>query len=338
MEQLFAPFEKDSLKFADCLITEFGSLEAARYAPREAVEIATNDLVCEVLSAFNAGIAYCLRQDIEHHPLRADDEKLYSYLVGTMGHCPWPQMSVLYLDANGYLLRDDVAAGSASDLETLSCRDVISRALRHGATALLVARNRPDGAAEPARAEVAFAVRLERIAKDLGIEVHDQLVVTGSKCISLREQGLFDAPPPDDMLDEEMEHALDIVLKRLNGKRASLLACERDRLVALAKDLYKSRRARDRYFGDMIDLGEPSWDLLIDLYIAGEGGKPISVSSACVAASVPTTTAMRRIEKLEKNGILERQPDPNDGRRSNLVLASEVKAAMEEYLLSLPLR
>ena len=255
-----------------------------------------------------------------------------------MGDCPWPQLRILYLDARGYLLGDEILTGEGGEVAHLSCREVMARALQRGADALMVARSRGEEAEQLSASEVAFAVRLDRVARELGMELRDQLIVTGSRCISLREQGLFDAPPLDEPLDEEMEQALEVMLNRLKGKRVGLMASEREQLVALAKDLYKSRRARDRYFGGMIDLGEPSWDLLIDLYIAGEGAKPISVSSACVAASVPTTTAMRRIEKLEKNGILVRQPDPVDGRRSNLVLAAEVKAAMEDYLLSLTLR
>lgn len=295
-------------------------------------------MVCDILAAFNAGMAYCLRLNIALSPVPMDNDTLNTYLMGTMGHCLWPQVRLLHLDSHGCLLHDETLRGENRRADKPTCREVIARALHHGASALVVAYGHADKSDEPSLSQTTFALRLDRIARELGLELRDQIIVTGSKCISLRAQGIFEAAPEGDLLDEEMEQALDVVVKRLRSKRAKLMETDRERLVGLAKDLYKARRARDRYFAGMIDLGEPSWDLLIDLYIASEGSKSISVSSACVAASVPTTTAMRRIEKLEKNGILERQPDPIDGRRSNLILSPSVKAAMEDYLLSLTLR
>lgn len=39
--------------------------------------------------------------------------------------------------------------------------------------------------------------------------------------------------------------------------------------------------------------GEPAWDMIVDLFIAAEENKTVSVSSLCIDASVPMTTVLR---------------------------------------------
>ena len=88
------------------------------------------------------------------------------------------------------------------------------------------------------------------------------------------------------------------------------------RLVKRAKRLYAERRARAGAFGQMADLlGEPAWDLLLDLFVAHGEGRSISTSSACLAACVPPTTALRWIRLLEERELIELRADPRDGRR-----------------------
>ncbi len=93
-----------------------------------------------------------------------------------------------------------------------------------------------------------------------------------------------------------------------------------------AKWLYMFRRKRDDLFGPLT-FGEPAWDMLLDLYHAEQQGKTVSITSACIAASVPSTTALRWINALVAQGYLHRQPDPADGRRAflSLTIASREK-------------
>lgn len=91
-------------------------------------------------------------------------------------------------------------------------------------------------------------------------------------------------------------------------------ANDRIELVRRAAAIYRMRRARDRLFdGDLF--GEGAWDVLLDLYVREAVGKRTYVSSACGAAAVPATTALRCIGQLHETGLLEREPDPLDGRR-----------------------
>jgi hypothetical protein len=100
--------------------------------------------------------------------------------------------------------------------------------------------------------------------------------------------------------------------------------------LAKAKSEYARRRSRRRCFPTDI-FGEPAWDMMLDLFIAGGEGKLVSVSSLCLASDVPPTTALRWISILEREAILARDPDARDGRRVHLSLTAEATAGMLKY-------
>lgn len=77
---------------------------------------------------------------------------------------------------------------------------------------------------------------------------------------------------------------------------------------------------------------DPAWDMLLDLMHARLNGKRISVSSLCIAARVPATTALRRIGDLVSAGLATRIRDENDGRRVFIELTEDGFARMSRYL------
>lgn len=92
-----------------------------------------------------------------------------------------------------------------------------------------------------------------------------------------------------------------------------------------------ARRARDALLeGDWF--ADPAWDLLLDLLAAQYLGRRVSISSACIAAHVPATTALRWIDRLVDEGALVREDDPSDGRRSYLGLAPELATRLEQWI------
>src|SRR3546814_19223513 len=82
-----------------------------------------------------------------------------------------------------------------------------------------------------------------------------------------------------------------------------LLSLDRTTLAgAIARRYLKRRRARDAVLPREL-LGDPDWEMMLDLFAAESEGSEVSVSSLCLAAGgcgTPPPTAPRPLSSLEK--------------------------------------
>jgi hypothetical protein len=92
----------------------------------------------------------------------------------------------------------------------------------------------------------------------------------------------------------------------------------------------RARRLRAQYF-DAELFADPAWDMLLDLFAATLEGARVSVSSLCIAAAVPGTTALRWIGTMMDAELLVREADPRDRRRAYVALRPAAAAAMAAY-------
>lgn len=76
---------------------------------------------------------------------------------------------------------------------------------------------------------------------------------------------------------------------------------------------------------------DPAWDILLDLMAARLENAKVSVSSLCIAAVVPPTTALRWIRQLTERELLERRADPDDGRRIFITLSDKGVVAVTRW-------
>ena len=110
-------------------------------------------------------------------------------------------------------------------------------------------------------------------------------------------------------------------------------ALDRQRAKAVRRML-RQRRMREQYFpADLF--ADPAWDMLLDLYAARLERQPVSVSSLCIAAAVPATTALRWIKTMTDAGLFVREADPHDGRRIFIALAEGAHDALARYFEAL---
>ncbi|MEG8055110.1 hypothetical protein QP185_21080 [Sphingomonas aerolata] len=87
-----------------------------------------------------------------------------------------------------------------------------------------------------------------------------------------------------------------------------------ERRLAEARAVLVGRRRRSTHFNG-VRFYDPSWDMILELYVATCERRRIAVSQLCKLSGGSTTTALRHIEHLEALGYIVRQTDPDDGRR-----------------------
>ncbi|MFM6932196.1 MAG: MarR family transcriptional regulator [Novosphingobium sp.] len=93
------------------------------------------------------------------------------------------------------------------------------------------------------------------------------------------------------------------------------------RYLDWAREIYSVRRLRSKHLPHMF--GEPTWDLMLDLYIAFLEGRKVTTKSACIGADCPTATALRKIVDLEAAGMIYRVDDFHDKRLKWIALSKE---------------
>jgi hypothetical protein len=120
-----------------------------------------------------------------------------------------------------------------------------------------------------------------------------------------------EAPPPQNPFSNQND--LEVPLERVNW-------------------LIQARRVRARYLTPEL-FADPAWDILLDLLRAEIAHERISVSSACIAAAVPATTGLRWLKALEHQGLVVRQRDLHDARRTYVALSPDTSTALRRYFL-----
>ncbi|MFM7028003.1 MAG: response regulator [Chakrabartia sp.] len=96
---------------------------------------------------------------------------------------------------------------------------------------------------------------------------------------------------------------------------------------SVLKAIIKARRNRQKFFeGDLFS--DPSWDILLELTAAHIENRQESVTSVAIAASVPASTAIRKIRELADRGLVRRWTDPNDARRIFVALTDDATRRM----------
>ena len=100
--------------------------------------------------------------------------------------------------------------------------------------------------------------------------------------------------------------------------------------IDIVRSAIRARRLRSRYFSEGL-FADPAWDMLLDLLHAEMEQHRVPVSSLCIGAAVPATTALRWIKTMTDAGLFVRRADPHDGRRVFVELSPQASVAMRAY-------
>lgn len=84
-------------------------------------------------------------------------------------------------------------------------------------------------------------------------------------------------------------------------------------LAKKATSIKRQLTMRKQYLPDAI-LGEPAWNMLLELFCQFAGNASVSTKSLSIAAECPESTALRHIERLEQVGLIRRFRSRADGR------------------------
>ena len=118
------------------------------------------------------------------------------------------------------------------------------------------------------------------------------------------------------------------VIERLELRLAAVTAWSEQlvngiRLGEYVERMRKLRLKRNDIIGAEL-FRDPAWDMLLDLFASHERGERVSAIALSLSSGVPQSTALRTIQRLEEKGLIVREGDPDDLRRSWIRATPEV--------------
>lgn len=126
------------------------------------------------------------RNDVLQNP---DDTR--HYLEMKLGSHPYEVFATLFLDNRHRVIAFEELFRGTIDGASVHPREVVRRALRHNAAAVILAHNHPSGISEPSHADQRITQRLRDALKLIDVRVLDHIVVGAGESTSLAERGLL---------------------------------------------------------------------------------------------------------------------------------------------------
>ncbi|HEY9090341.1 helix-turn-helix domain-containing protein [Parasphingorhabdus sp.] len=95
-----------------------------------------------------------------------------------------------------------------------------------------------------------------------------------------------------------------------------------------------------RFKAETLDFGsglfaDSCWNMCLDTYICDLKGKKVTVSSIAHGSGIPMTTAMRYLNVMTEEGMLQKSPNPSDNRMIFLSISASCKAKISAILRQL---
>jgi DNA repair protein RadC len=179
---------------AAALISRFGSLPAVAAAPSkqlQEVEHVSAKTVFHLQLLRSLTIWMASNNVALDQPVLSSWTQLLDYLRTQMAYNATEQLRILFLDKKNRLIADEVQQTGTIDQASLYPREVIKRALELSATAMIFVHNHPSGDPSPSSADVRMTRDIGDAGRQLGITLHDHLIIGRAGHMSMRAHKLM---------------------------------------------------------------------------------------------------------------------------------------------------
>ena len=183
---------RDTKAQAKALIARYGGIGPLLEAGPEALrKEGLTDGVIGALMIAKATAQRLLETRVEQRPILSSWDALGDYLQAAMAHSPVEEVRVLFLNAKNMLLANEAMWRGSVDEASVHVREVISRAIQLGATALIIVHNHPSGDPSPSSQDIRLTKDLIEAGRHMRVTVHDHVIVGSQGRSSMKALGLI---------------------------------------------------------------------------------------------------------------------------------------------------
>jgi DNA repair protein RadC len=190
---IYAIPQRDVKPLAKKLLREFGSLKGI-------VDAEISDLgkvpgigehTAILFKLLKELAALYLKQKAQEKPQIACTSELLDFVRTAMGGKKDEEFCVIYLDAQNQIIEFEAVQKGIANQAVVYPRQVLEKALRRKASALILAHNHPSGHVRPSDADIRLTKTIQETARALDILVHDHIIIGENRFFSFREEGMM---------------------------------------------------------------------------------------------------------------------------------------------------
>lgn len=188
--KLLAPDDADLI--AADLLEHFGSVGEVFAAPETLVASKSRNraIACLIRSARDL-VMEGLCENVQRNAFDPSAPEVLNYLVGAMKGEQEEHLHAIFLDHGARYISDErMFSGSWSAVD-VRLRPIMRRSIELNAAKVVLYHNHPSGSARPSEADCRFTSQAASVARVLGIELFDHLIVAGPAVFSMRTAGML---------------------------------------------------------------------------------------------------------------------------------------------------
>ena len=170
---------RDVKPLAKDLIAKFGSFAEVIAAPEARLREVKGlgEAAITELKIVHAAASQLARGQVKRRKVLSSWSRVLDYCRTAMAFADKERFRILFLDKRNQLIADEEQQSGTVDHTPVYPREVVKRALELSATAIILVHNHPSGDPTPSRADIEMTQSIIAVARPLGIEVHDHIIV-----------------------------------------------------------------------------------------------------------------------------------------------------------------
>lgn len=184
---------RDVKPLAKLLIAEFGSYaEVISASPERLLDFkGVGENVVTTLKLTEASAQMLSKGQVMKKPVLSNWQALINYCTSQMAYKKNEQFRVLFLDRQNRLIADEKMQEGTIDHTPVYPREIIKRALELGSSAIILVHNHPSGDPTPSREDIDMTKKIAEAGKQLGVMLHDHLIISKGGHSSFRTMDLI---------------------------------------------------------------------------------------------------------------------------------------------------
>ncbi|MCK9518068.1 MAG: DNA repair protein RadC [Bacteroidota bacterium] len=131
------------------------------------------------------------KQQAEQLPVTQSKEELISYCKAKLGFQPNEEFWIISLDSKQAIIKENLISKGLSDKTPVYPKQVIEKAMKNGASSLLLLHNHPNGNPQASEQDISITKAIEIPARVLNISIYDHIIVAEDKYFSFKENKLL---------------------------------------------------------------------------------------------------------------------------------------------------